>query len=176
MNKKLSNQKGFTLVELLVVIAVIGILAAIIAPNAFRAIENSKVAAAISDYKAIRTAVLNHYADTGRWPKNAGAGDDPNLMVNKDRGVNNWNGPYLDHWKAKNPWGGSYDYNYKRGKGEKIAESKWGEDKCRWLTLGDVPESAFKRMQQELGDDVVIDNDNDDTKYTAPVHILISKD
>ncbi|MCL0107550.1 prepilin-type N-terminal cleavage/methylation domain-containing protein [Peptococcaceae bacterium] len=153
MNKKLSNQKGFTLVELLVVIAVIGILAAIIAPNAFRAIENSKVAAAISDYKAIRTAVLNHYADTGRWPKNARAGEDPNLMTNEDRAPN-WNGPYLDHWKAKNPWGGDYKYSKNTKRAKDLFNAK--EVICLEIQdLGGKVDEIYKRIKSELGEDVV---------------------
>ena len=161
MNKKLSNQKGFTLVELLVVIAIIGILAAIIAPNAFRAIEKSKVAAAISDYKAIRTAVLNHYADTGRWPKNARAGEDPNLMKNED-GFNNWNGPYLDHWKAEHPWGGQYKYTVAIKNKNRIAE-KFDAQKAVVLELRNLGNAAeaHGRIKEELGAGVVRRDDND---------------
>ncbi|MCL0043711.1 prepilin-type N-terminal cleavage/methylation domain-containing protein [Peptococcaceae bacterium] len=107
-NKKFSNQKGFSLIELLVVIAIIGILAAIIAPNVFRAIENSRVAAAMGDYDVVKTAVLQHYADTARFPADANPGEDPNLMTNEDKAPN-WNGPYLAYWKVEHPWGGQYD-------------------------------------------------------------------
>lgn len=167
MNKKLSNQKGFTLVELLVVIAIIGVLAAIIAPNAFRAIEKSKVAAAISDYKTIKTAVLNHYADTGRWPKNAGAGDDPNLMVNKDRGVNNWNGPYLVAWKAEHPWGGDYKYSKDTRRAKELFNAR--EVICLEIQdLGGKVDEIYERIKSELGGDVV-------KKHGGTVFLLIHK-
>jgi general secretion pathway protein G len=101
------NQKGFTLVELLVVIAIIGILAAVIAPNAFRAVEKGKTAAAESDFKALKSAVLNYYTDTGIWPvTNA---NDPGLVTNVAAAAG-WNGPYLERWPARNPWGGTYTY------------------------------------------------------------------
>jgi general secretion pathway protein G len=85
-------KKGFTLIELLVVIAIIAILAAVIAPNAFKAIEKSKVSSAISDYKAIKTASLSYYSDTGKWPGNSAAATG---FVTDPTGVSGWNGPYL---------------------------------------------------------------------------------
>ncbi|OQX54091.1 MAG: hypothetical protein B5M48_01665 [Candidatus Omnitrophica bacterium 4484_213] len=76
------NLTGFTLIELIVVITIIGILAAIIAPNAFRAIEKAKIDACISDIKSIRTAAYAFYADTGVLPytKLGGWGEDPGLV------------------------------------------------------------------------------------------------
>jgi general secretion pathway protein G len=58
-------RKTFTLIELIVVIAIIAILAAIITPNAFMAIEKSKVSRIVADCKSIRTAAYNMFADTG---------------------------------------------------------------------------------------------------------------
>lgn len=70
---------SFTLVELIVVIAIIAILGAIIAPSAFKAIEKAKISAAIADIKAIKNAALGFYADTGTFPCNkaGGWGEDP---------------------------------------------------------------------------------------------------
>lgn len=56
-----SEKRGFTLVELLIVIAIIVIVGAIVIPNIFNTIEKSKVAKAEADYKAIKAAVLNYY-------------------------------------------------------------------------------------------------------------------
>jgi general secretion pathway protein G len=107
------RKRAFTLVELIVVIAVIGILAAIIAPNAFKAIEKSKIARAAEDIRAIRGASMGYYADTGTWPM-LGIGDARRAsgmgFLTDDDGNGNpvwgWNGPYLDKW-PRNPWGSS---------------------------------------------------------------------
>lgn len=64
MIKKLrKNKKGFTLVELLVVIAIIGILAVVAVPSLFKNINKAKAADIVSDYSAIKAAVVSEYAD-----------------------------------------------------------------------------------------------------------------
>ena len=64
------RRQGFTLIELLVVIAIIAILGAIITPNAFKAVEKAKVVSFTSDYKTMKGALQQYYADVGTWPTN----------------------------------------------------------------------------------------------------------
>ncbi|AKX94336.1 prepilin-type N-terminal cleavage/methylation domain-containing protein [Neomoorella thermoacetica] len=157
--KKARDQRGFTLVELLVVIAIIGILAAIIAPVAFNSIDKSKVAAAEADYRTIKAAVLNAYTDTGVWPPSSTAqGRDPGLVDknNWSGAPDTWNGPYLDRWPTKNPWGGSYTY---------INDTN---QKSRYLQLDKVPDTALQKLQGDLGNIV--------TEENGTITILISKD
>jgi general secretion pathway protein G len=155
LSKRARDRRGFSLVELLVVIAIIGILAAIIVPNAFKAVEKGKVAAAIADYKAIKAAALNYYTDTGVWPPNRDSSTDPWLVEEKTDTPDGWNGPYLERWKEKNPWGGTYIF-----KNDDSGTLNWGNP-ARWLELTDVPGAAdspsgsAKRLQDELGADVV---------------------
>jgi len=59
--------KSFTLIELTVVIAIIAVLAAVVAPNAFKTIEKSKITRMTSDLNTIKKASIVHYADTGNW-------------------------------------------------------------------------------------------------------------
>ena len=102
--------KSFTLVELIVVIAIIAILVAIITPNAFRAIEKSKISKAISDFKTIKSAAYALYADTGRWPLNSGEDvwiSDSDLLSNVHTWPG-WDGPYLEKNPDPHPWSGRY--------------------------------------------------------------------
>lgn len=180
LRRKLSNERGFTLVELLVVIAIIGILAAIIAPNAFNAIEKGKVAAAEADYKAIKAAALNYYTDTGVWPvDNIGGSANNNIAYfvgPSPSGVTGWNGPYLERWPSKNPWGGTYTYRR-----VDTTSTPWSAP-ARYLVLTNVSGApsdgdsskatgAAKQLLNDLGSDVV--------KFASgstDVNILISKD
>lgn len=138
MKKK---KKGFTLVELLVVIAIIAILAAIIAPNAFKAIEKSKVATAEADYKAIKTAALGYYSDMGTWPGTGAIGADPGFISTRGSG---WNGPYLEKWPTKNPWGGTYTFN--NGTTNTIITA----NNIKYISLTEVPTSAKDRLEADL--------------------------
>lgn len=171
VKRKLKNERGFTLVELLVVIAIIGILAAIIAPNAFKAIEKGKVAAAEADYKAIKAAALNAYTDTGLWPPSGQTGEDPGLVAKNKwtDAPDTWNGPYLERWPSKNPWGGTYTY---KNESSPPNGSNWsGTGRFRWLEIASVPSGSAKIIENDLGKDIVYVPTTVDTVY-----ILISKD
>ena len=141
-NRNISCQKkSFTLIELIVVIAIIAILAAIIAPNAFRAIEKAQVSKAVEDMKAIGTAALRCYTDTGRFPPAVnnppyGAG----FLTNDDGNGNpipGWDGPYLERWPS-HPWckktidPTTYQWDYKDADSDGVNE--W----CVEIGLGDV--------------------------------------
>ncbi len=95
-------KKSFTLIEPIVVIAIIAVLTTIISVNVFKAIEKAKVARVVSDLKTIKSASLSFYADTGRWPVNVAV--EPFLEVvytyiNSGHPLllnRGWDGPYLE--------------------------------------------------------------------------------
>lgn len=145
MTLKFRDSRGLTLVELVVVIAIIGILAAILAPNALNSIEKSKVAATLADFQAIKGAALGYYADTGAWPPSAAPGADPGLYA-KVGNPTGWNGPYLDRWAANSPLGCPYIYN----RGENLPSGLNMDSKYKFITLTGISTGIRDRLEKEL--------------------------
>lgn len=97
------EQSGFTLMEMIGVMAVIALLASVATPKIFEAIEDAKVSAFIQEAKELKVAVANHYKDTGLWPRHIPTNANSryhDLMINDANGsgapVKGWNGPYLE--------------------------------------------------------------------------------
>ena len=72
------NEKGFTLIEVVVVVAVIAILAAVLTPYITKYIDDSKIAKARNEVQVIAAAVTNAYKDPGRWPNQIAVGNPAN--------------------------------------------------------------------------------------------------
>ncbi|MGB0290437.1 MAG: type II secretion system protein, partial [Opitutales bacterium] len=68
MKTTYNSRKGFTLIEMIGVLAIIGILAAVVAPRVIESIRDAKVTSAISSVNAAKTAVLNYYQRYDRIP------------------------------------------------------------------------------------------------------------
>jgi len=97
------QQTGFTLMEMIGVMAVIAILAAVATPKIFDAIEDGKVSAYVGEANQLKLAAARYYKDTGKWPRHYPAHENTgrhNLMINDADGngapIKGWNGPYLD--------------------------------------------------------------------------------
>ena len=102
------NQKGFTLIELMLVVIIIGALTAMVMPRLAGRTEQAKVSAAQADVSAnIATALKLYELDNGRYPSN----EDGSLqaLFTKPGNATNWNGPYLEK-KPVDPWGHEYQY------------------------------------------------------------------
>ena len=101
-----ARRQAFTLVELLLVITIIGILAAIVIPKMVGRSEQAREVAARADIASMTTALEAFEVDNGYFPKgNNGLMD----LVQQPRDARNWHGPYLD--KIPNdPWNNPYVY------------------------------------------------------------------
>jgi prepilin-type N-terminal cleavage/methylation domain-containing protein len=80
MTNVMKNEKGFTLLEIIVVLAVLGALAAMLSPVVFRYIDDANRARTQADVRTISTAIQRMYTDTGRWPYYVD-GDGPTAYV-----------------------------------------------------------------------------------------------
>lgn len=68
LNSRNKDRGGFTLIEIVIAVAIVAIFAAALSPMVFRHLEDSKVTKAQSETETIATAVLGYYKDTGKWP------------------------------------------------------------------------------------------------------------
>jgi general secretion pathway protein G len=107
--KDRKNERGFTLVELLIVMIILGLLAALVAPRMFGKVGKSKQKAAQSQIALFETAIDAYRLDMGNFPS-----ADQGLMALrvKPEGESNWDGPYLPKEIPLDPWGHPYEYRY----------------------------------------------------------------
>lgn len=108
-----TKYSGFTLLELLVVLMILGLLASLVGPRVFANVGKSEVKVARAQIAALETAIENFRVDTGRLPTN-----EQGLAVLEKAPPNDlrWAGPYLKKSLPLDPWGSAYQY---RTPGEK---------------------------------------------------------
>lgn len=102
-------EAGFTLVELLVVLAIIGLIAAIAAPQVLGYLDSARVDTAKAQMRNIESALELYYIDAGSYPTTEeGLG----ALTAKPATADRWNGPYIKQKGAlTDPWGTVYQYN-----------------------------------------------------------------
>ncbi|MHC4658560.1 MAG: type II secretion system major pseudopilin GspG [Planctomycetota bacterium] len=117
MRRMRRKQKAFTIVELLVVILIISMLAAFVAPRMFKGLGKAKRDIARAQMANIEAALLRFYTDCGRYPDDS-EGLEILLSVEPPEDVEeeNWHGPYLKKSDVLDPWKNPYEY---RGEGER---------------------------------------------------------
>lgn len=98
---------GFTLLELLVVMVIIGLLVGYVGPRYFSQVGKSEVKAARAQIDALEKALDQYRLDTGRYPSSEqGLG----ALVNRPANETKWDGPYLKKGVPNDPWGHPYLY------------------------------------------------------------------
>ncbi len=104
-----SGQCGFTLLELLVVIVIIGLLAGYVAPRYFGQIGKSEVSTARAQIDALEKALDQYRLDMGRYPS---AEQGLGALLTRPADEPKWNGPYLRKAVPNDPWGRPYQYRH----------------------------------------------------------------
>jgi len=102
--------RGFSLLEMLVVLAIMGLLAALVAPRLFNQVDKSKLTVAETQARSLMTALETLRLDIGRYPTSE---EGLSLLVSRPQdavAARQWMGPYMDEGVPVDPWGNPYAY------------------------------------------------------------------
>lgn len=115
LTQRREHQGGFTLMELLVVLAILGLLMALVGPNVMRQLGGAKTKTAGIQIKDLEQAMEMYKLDVGRYPSTQ---EGLEALVRKPSNATGWNGPYLKSDVPLDPWNREYHYKYPGDQGE----------------------------------------------------------
>ena len=118
-NQSFAEERGLTLIEILVVMAIIGMLAIMVAPNIFNQQAGAQIDAALSQISSLEAALDTYRLDVGEYP------DSLEGLRENISGRAAWNGPYLRRDVPLDPWGNEYVYD---SNGREFTLSSYGPD------------------------------------------------
>jgi general secretion pathway protein G len=107
--RRRSGEAGYTLVEILVVLAIISLVMGLVGPRVIAYLSDSKIKAARLQIDGFAAALDLYYLDNSAYPSST---EGLQALVQKPEGAASWNGPYLKiNAVPKDPWGRPYSYN-----------------------------------------------------------------
>lgn len=116
---------GFTLLELLVVIVIIGLLAAYVGPRLFGQVSKSEQGLAKAQVEALARALNTYRLEVGRFPSTE---EGLQALMQAPRDTPKWNGPYLEKALPADPWGRDYVYRAPGSDGKDFDLLSLGKD------------------------------------------------
>lgn len=117
---------GYSLLEILIVLTIIGLIAALVGPRLFAQLDHSKVTTAKVQVRSLESALGTMRLDIGRYPTGQEGLD---LLTHGDpKAVAGWAGPYLGGGLPKDPWGHPYVYEAPGGDGGSPKVYSYGSD------------------------------------------------
>ena len=119
LNKRLQRNDGFTLIEILVVMAIIAMLAVMVAPNLFNQQAGAMRDVARTEISTLEAALDIYRLDVGEYP------DTLDGLMEDDTDRASWNGPYLRRAVPTDPWDNEYVYE---GNGREFTLISYGAD------------------------------------------------
>ncbi len=116
MHRRPTRSTGFTLLEILVVLVILGLMASLVGPQVFKQLSGSKTKAAALQIEELSSALDLYRLEVGKYPTSEQGLD---ALISKPRNVENWNGPYLKKKVIRqDPWGNDFHYRAPGQNGE----------------------------------------------------------
>jgi general secretion pathway protein G len=153
---------GFSLIEMLVVLAIMALLAALVAPRLFSQVDRSKQTVAETETKALESSLETMRLDLGRYPTES---EGLEILVSPpgDPGLRDrWFGPYLKDGVPKDPWGNPYRY------APPAADARGYEQAPRVYTYGEDNKPGGEGTNQDIGRSEEARSGNDPGGSSAP--------
>lgn len=110
LRERLREEAGFTFIEIMIVVIIIGLLASIVAPQVLNRLGQAQTTAAKDQIGTLQLALDQFYLDCGQYPTTEQGLDALRNKPTLSPVPNGWYGPYLQREVPKDPWGNPYYY------------------------------------------------------------------
>ena len=125
MDKRKRTEAGVTLIEMLVVVTIIALFAALVAPRMMHQADKARITAAREQIEAFMTALGTYKLNTGTFPTTE---QGLQALRTRPENVSGWEGPYLPRDIPNDPWGHPYLYKYPGDHGDEPEVVSLGAD------------------------------------------------